>query len=320
MGREAKRYADILALDGVVDDARVGGGQRVPRLARHEGDVLADDDLGLLVVEGEQVRRGEDVDVVPSLGRAQHRRQGGNLRPVREGHGSGDPPGDQPGPPEDERVPGREGGEQLVHVPGEVEVGTADHRPVPAGRDAPELRAEVPRLVEGDLHDDRLDVYLAAADVELLDDPQQRLVVVRRRDDDQGVGRLVGCDLHPALELGGDDASARRRYGGPPGDGRRGGARGAGPFLREGGEHLGHFFCVRVFEVVDVDLSAAGGGGDVDLFQQVRHLVLHLLPCVHDHAVGAGIRQELYRDAAGEADLPGAGADSRGGRRGGGAG
>ena len=111
-------------------------------------------------------------------------------------------------------------------------------------------------------------------------------------------------------------AAGCRRRGGPRGRGGRRGA-GAGALLGEGGEDLGHLFGVRVFEVVDVDLSAAGGGGDVDLFQQVRHVVLHLLPGVHDQAVGAGIRQELHRDAAGGAERPRAGAASRG-RRGGG--
>ena len=240
----------------------------------------------------------------------------GTCRPVRQGDAPADPAGDQPGPREDEGGSRGEAGQQGVHAALDAVVRAADDRavlPPPDLRRGAPLHPDVQRLVEVDLHDHRLDEDLAAPDVELLDDPHQRLVVVRRRDDDQGVGGLVRRDLHPALELGGDDGSSgggRRRRGDPP---ARGGDRGgAGALLlREGGEDLGHLFGVRVFEVVDVDPSAAGGGGDVDLFQQVRHVVLHLPPGVHDHAVGAGIRQNLHRDAAGGADTDGAASRGR---------
>ena len=52
--------------------------------ARDERHVLADDDLGLLVVGGEDVRRREDVDVVGVVERVQQRDLRRHLRAVRQ--------------------------------------------------------------------------------------------------------------------------------------------------------------------------------------------------------------------------------------------
>ena len=64
----AQRQAHVLALDGLERvDAAAGAAVGVGVLAGDEGHVLADHDLGLLVVQRQQVGRGQDVAVAVGL-------------------------------------------------------------------------------------------------------------------------------------------------------------------------------------------------------------------------------------------------------------
>jgi hypothetical protein len=66
---DAQRDAHVLALDGLEG---VGGGRAgVGELAGDEGHVLADDDLGLFVVQRDQVGRADDVGLRAALQQAQ---------------------------------------------------------------------------------------------------------------------------------------------------------------------------------------------------------------------------------------------------------
>ena len=122
-------------------------------------------------------------------------------------------------------------------------------------RAAVEADAERVGALQLEVHDDRLDEDLPARLVEAIDDGAERGVVAERRRDDDRVGRLVGGDLHAALE----DARrpARRRCGA----GRRAAAAAAGAgALRAGddvGERLRELRRVRVLERQDVDLALA---------------------------------------------------------------
>ena len=87
-GREERAQAAQAAEQrGAASAGGAGGGAgqaaRVPsaagREARLEGHVLADGDLRLLVVAGEDVRRGEHVHVRALLERVQHHAEGGDV-------------------------------------------------------------------------------------------------------------------------------------------------------------------------------------------------------------------------------------------------
>jgi hypothetical protein len=186
-----QRQADVLAFHGLkrIDGARRGGGLR--EAAGHERDVLSDDDLGLGVIEREQVGHGQDVGDVFRFQGARQRSQAAHGRPVRKGDlladvSQGQPPG---------RGEGRGvGGHARDRGAGRGEVGQSAHGAAAGLGAAGPLEAELGRLVGGDFDDERLDVHLGAAHVEFFDHGAQVVEHRVRRADDQRIGGFVRLD------------------------------------------------------------------------------------------------------------------------------
>ena len=77
---DLQRQAHVLALDGLERIDRVAAGAGVGVLAGDKGHVLADDDLGLLVVQRQQIGRGQDIAVAAGLQKA--RQEAEHIDPV----------------------------------------------------------------------------------------------------------------------------------------------------------------------------------------------------------------------------------------------
>ena len=228
---DAQREADVLALDGLERVGRAAGAG-VGERAGDERHVLADDDLGLLVVERDQVRRRQDVGVGVGLAgsararRACRSRRTCCSRPMFR-------PRRQAATPASRRAGDRRRRRsQVEDVAGAgAEVGAAAddravalaRRPGPAtgSRSRPPCSASTSTIM-------RLDVDLRAARVELVDHGAQLPVQRLGRGDDQRVGRRVGLD-----EAAGRRPGRRRRRGAVDcGDGAAGRAGAAGCLAR----------------------------------------------------------------------------------------
>jgi len=135
---------------------------------------------------------------------------------------------------------------------------------------------------------------LTAPDVELFYDPHQRLVVISSTPTMiRAVGGLVRRDLHPALELRGDDGSPGcRRLDDPPARCGRGGRGGAGTLFLPRGRR-GPWTPPRPsrFRGVDVDPPRRRRRGCRSFFSRSATSSCISCPAYTIHAVGAGIRR-----------------------------
>ena len=89
---DAQGQANVLALDGLEG---VFNGRALVDLAERPGnerDVLSDNNFRLLVVHGEDIRRGQDVGVTLSFQRLGQGAEVVNFRTVRQGNGAVDKP------------------------------------------------------------------------------------------------------------------------------------------------------------------------------------------------------------------------------------
>jgi hypothetical protein len=200
--RDLHRQLDVLALDRQLAEARrpaLDLAEAAEVDAALVRDVLADGDLGLLVVGGQDVRARQHVDV-GRLGQRleQHRvrRDAGAEQLLALRQDRADQAADEAG--------GRGQGRQLqrlevarLHAAEQQAVLVAAQRQA-----AVEAGAEVEAAADVELEDDRLDEHLAARHVELAHDVLQRLEVAAARQHDQRVGRRVVGDAHLALERG----------------------------------------------------------------------------------------------------------------------
>jgi hypothetical protein len=189
---DAKHDADVLALERLErrHRGRPSGGRVA---AGDELDVLPDDDPRFLVVECEERRRREDVRADLRLERAREKGEIGDGPEARNRDGAFH---------DAERqsladVPRIDGDvDDVVPAAARREVRAADDprlRRVVAGQRLP-LDAEFGRLVRRHLDDQRFDVDLGAANVELLDDGAEIVVDGLGRHDDERVARDVGGD------------------------------------------------------------------------------------------------------------------------------
>ena len=271
-----------MPLDGGEQVLEVRGAGGATRDERH---VTADDDLRLLVVGGDHVRRGEHVQVGVGLeGRQQHRVRRhftavGQLDHLVARRG------------QYESRDRRRIGERTAR--GQRQVRLREPAVPVELRAALELDAERAELVDRRLEDDRLDEDLAPADVELLDDAAERRPVLGRGAHDERVGRGVRGDADGRFErngggrAGGGGLGLRRRRGGRGrcahtavvADGRLGQARAAAreraavrPRLlrrwrraaHELREHADQARCVGVAERIDIDARRPRRRGGVE--------------------------------------------------------
>ena len=190
----AQRQADVLALDGLERVDGVGVAAGVGVLAGDEGHVLADDDLGFLVVQRQQVRRGQHVALAVAGQEAGQEAQ--HVLAV-VAVAVADAEVEAAGGPR-RRVAGRQADRQVDDVgAAQARVG-ADHADVAVAAAADAglpLDAELGRLVGVDLDDQAFDQHLRAAAVEPVDHRAQLPVERLGRADDQRVGGRIGLDL-----------------------------------------------------------------------------------------------------------------------------
>ncbi len=191
--------ADVLALDGL--ERRDGGARSGLRiLAGDEGHVLADNDLGLFVVEGHQVGRGKNIGAVLRLQKVRQQTQRGHARHVVQNadvQAIGD--GQRTAGERRCRRTAAAGNGRLqiddVRAAGAVIAAADDGILIArAAGDGLPLNTELRRLVGVDLGDQRLDINLRPAHVEPLDHPAQLHVNRLRRVDDEGIERVVGIN------------------------------------------------------------------------------------------------------------------------------
>ncbi|HRO60551.1 MAG TPA: hypothetical protein PK177_15535 [Burkholderiaceae bacterium] len=218
-----QRGAHVAPLDRLERVHGTGGRAGVRELAGDERHVLADDDPRFLVVEREQVGRGEDVRVGVGLERACQEAEVQDLADSRHRDGAA----------HDAQI------QTLAHdagIGGNVEdvragatrrqVGTADHARGTLWRlEELPLHAELGCPLGADLDDQRLDVDLRSTRIELVDDGAQIAIDRFGSGDDQRVRRRVGGDrrrtrLHgdrlqrSLLELHRADVAALRLHAG----------------------------------------------------------------------------------------------------------
>jgi len=163
-------------------------------LARDERDVLPDHDLRLLVVEHEQVRRGQDVGRAVILQGANEKREIRDHAEARNRDRSANQAEVEPLP----RVAEVDRGvDDVASGTARSEVGAAaDVGVVRGGLQVLPLDAELRCTVGADFDDQSFDEHLRAPRVESFDDRANVVVNRLRRHDDQRVVGSVGLDRH----------------------------------------------------------------------------------------------------------------------------
>ena len=261
LGRDPERDADVLPID--VD--RLGEVVTTRRRlgpAGHDRDVVANNDLGLFVVRGEDVGRGHDVDVV-----------------VRRGGVDANTPAEAVAA----RRPAAFRVECVVRVVGKGPdprrlsegIGSGYER---AGRLQIDVRIAIDDSESGieaqgqivghvDLDDQGFDEHLRPGDVEGFDHLLERFVPLFAGLDHQGVRRRIGRDRDAVVE-GRDRGAERLSVRGRPGQGGAAAAAGAAARADQRVERLGELFGVGVLQVVHAD-SALARDLDVELADEI---------------------------------------------------
>ena len=171
---------------------------------RAVGNLLTYLDLRLLVVGGQNVRRGENVDVGVGCDGLQKEAE------RRDGKVSGQAFASRAAGGDVHQRTLHTGGQAALHQLLHVQARNAQ-APEPhenrhrltvhvGGGSRTAGKTELALLVGADLHDERFHVDLLAADIQLLDYPLQALEVFEGSLDNERVGLLVRRDLHFALE------------------------------------------------------------------------------------------------------------------------
>src|SRR6185312_8625096 len=293
--RDLEDGAHFLALNGLegaggAGDARGGIGVG----ARDQRDFLRDLHLGLLVVHGDQRGRGNDVAAAVA---AQRLNQRGKARAGIDHAADGDRGAGADGGTGDGRgdARGARGGAAADDGRGQVhDAGAGPGKIDDAGRnrgvalsEQQPLHAQIRTLVDVHLDDEGLDLYLRAANVELVDHRHQRFHDLGGRRDDE----RIGCDVRPDGDAGIDIRGAGW-----------GSTRRRGSALRLGGggglalELVGDLFRIGIAQVAHLRV-AAGGERRVHFEGQRLELQALRLLAGQQYAVGAFVGDDFDRRA-----------------------